>query len=159
MIFLHSNKLHETSDRMYRFILRAIFLRHQTPATSAQVSAWDVQHLCFMELFPGGEMRPLMQDSAGCGSHLADHLSRSATTAVQRFEAMALIGMRTLWVIRRCIRLFKSQDTYEEMSFANMSIIALTENCPFCVRVHFREAEFPDPVEFLSSVKQHAGKL
>lgn len=50
---------------------------------------------------------------------------------------------------------FKSQDTYEEMSFANMSIIALIENCPFCVRVHFREAEFPDPVEFLSSVKQH----
>lgn len=100
-------------------------------------------------------MRPLMQDSAGCGSHLADHLTRSATTAVQRLEAMALIGR----VIRRCIRLFKSQDTYEEMSFANMSMIALIENCPFCVRVHFREAEFPDPVEFLSSVKQHASKL
>lgn len=62
-------------------------------------------------------------------------------------------------VIRRCIRLFKSQDTYEEMSFANMPIIALAENCPFCVRVHFQEAEIPDPVEFLSSVKQHASKL
>ena len=83
----HSNKLHETSDRMHRFILRAILLKRQTPASSPLSSR--LRRGLAAPLFHGAVSRrwneALMRAGAGCGSHLADHW-------LQRAEARLLLS-------------------------------------------------------------------